>query len=819
MSTVLQDIKHGLRIHARASGLTIVAVVTLALGIGASTAVFSVVNAILLQPLPYPEQDRIVLPWRLAPIGAFLGYDKFPWGERDFHLYWQQTKAFQDIGAFEGSSLNLTGAGEPVQLQGVRASAGFFAALRVAPILGRFYTYAEDQPGHEHVAILSHQLWHDRFNADPSILGRSIELSGEAYTVLGVMPSGFAFPRAEEMPGSLDFPRQAQLWIPLALPAAPPPGPEELAVVGRLRRGVTMKEAQAELDLFALQLERTTPQGKGWFNCRVTPLANQVAGDTRKPLLLILCAVGVVLLIACSNVASLVLTRSIRRRREFSLRAALGADQSRLARQVLTESLILAASGGFAGIVLAEALVYAIKLFGPANIPRLHEVTLDPLVFLFALAVTLMTGLLFGIAPAVAAARASLAETLKEGSPRSGGASSHPRFRNALLVTQVALALVLMIAAGLLVRTFYQMLRTDPGFNSARVLAFELSLPNTRYNSTERIVQLYQKVLQNLRAVPGVEAAGLGETIPMRGAGESTGIRIPGRPPSNAKEQLYAAYTMVSPGYFSAVGTPIVRGRAFLASDTLESMPVTIINSTMARRFWPGQDPIGKQVGPGSIRYPAGTIVGVVADVKHLSLKEEPGPEMYVPFNQKVWPSLLNMQVALRTKSDPVAMTTAVRNAVHQVDPDLPLGNVTTLSNLLDDSMTQPRFAMLLIGAFGMLAVALASIGLYSVISYSVAQRIQEIGIRMALGASRHAVFAMVLKQCAALAGSGIVIGIAGALAVARMMARFLYGVQPTDPLTFVGVSLLLLAIAGAAGWVPARRATRVDPAIALRHE
>jgi len=704
-------------------------------------------------------------------------------------------------------------------LQGVRASAEFFQALGIAPEMGRVFTAEEDQPGHEHVVLLSHRLWQDRFGGNPGIVGQSINLSGNPYVVLGVMPASFGFPRAEEMPGSLDFPRDPQLWVPIAIPKSPPRGPSELAILARLKPGVTMDRAQAELDVFADRLFRFYGSGKEWFYCRVTPLTEQVAGNTRRPLLLVLGAVGVVLLIACSNVANLLLARSLGRRREFTLRAALGAGQWRLIRQLLTESLLLASAGGLLGMLLAEGGIWFIQTFGPANIPRLREVSLHPVVFVFTFGVTLLTGVLFGLAPAMAASGANLVESLKEGGQRAGSSPAREAMRNALLVSQVAMALVLVVAAGLLVRSFYSLLASDYGFNPTRVLTFQLSLPETKYKDKPQIVQLYQRALQQLAAVPGVQAAGIGETVPMRGAGESTGIRLPDRPAVQGKEVPYAAYTMVSPGYFAAVGTPLLRGRVFSGSDTMESAPVTIINAAMARKFWPGQDAMGKQVGVGSIKYPLMTIVGIVADTKHLSLREDPGPEMYVPFNQKVWPQLSLMQAAVRTKADPAAMTAAIREAMRAVDPDLPLGDIATLSTLVDESMTQPRFSMLLLGAFGALAVALAAIGMYGVIAYSVAQRTREIGIRMALGAQRSSVFAMVLKQGARLAGAGMAIGVAAALAMTRLMTSFLYGVKPVDLLTFAIVPVLLTGVVLLACYLPARRATRVDPMLALREE
>ncbi|HWY48587.1 MAG TPA: ABC transporter permease [Bryobacteraceae bacterium] len=822
MVTLLQDLKYGLRTLTKSRGFTIVAVITLALGIGASTAVFSLVNAILLKPLPYPNSERIVVPWRLAPAGLNLGYEEIPWDLREFHVLRRELKAFQHLGAFKSDSFNLTGSGDPLRLEGIRASAGFFPALGLAPQIGRFFTSAEDQPGHEHEVILTDQLWRDRFSSDPAILGRAVELNGSPYTVVGVMPPGFAFPRSTEMPGSFTFPRETQLWVPLALPPAPlhPYDPSELAVIGRLKPGTSIGQAQAEMDVFARRLEQQYgPQGKDWFNSRVTPLAHQVAGDTRRPLLLILGAVGVVLLIACSNVASLLLARSLARRREFTLRAALGAGNARLLRQLLTESLLLAAAGGAVGVLLGELGIEFLTTFAPSNIPRLADVALDFQVFAFAFGVTLVTGILFGLAPAIPATREDLADALREGGQRSVGNTAGPKIRKALLVSEVALALVLVIAASLLTQTFFRLLSVDPGFRPARVLTFELSLPDAKYAETNHIVALYDKVLGRLQTLPGVEAAGIAKTVPLDGAPDSSSIRIIGRPAKSEVDRPFASYNLVSPGYFSAVGTPLLRGREFQAIDTAVSTPVAIINRAMASKYWPGENPIGKQLGLGSVRFPVMTIVGIVADVKDLSLRQQPGPEMYIPYSQKTYVSLLTMQVALRTKTDPAFMLESARQAIRSIDPDLPIAKVATMTALVDNSMAQPRFAMLVLGSFGALALVLAFIGMYGVISYSVAQRTREIGVRMALGAARRDVFRMVLGQGARLAGLGIAIGLVAALAVTRLMAGFLYGVEATDPLTFAGVSLLLVGIALLACYVPARRATRVDPMIALRYE
>lgn len=819
IETLVQDIRFASRILRKSPGFTAVAVLTLAVGIGASAAVFSLVNAILLKPLPYPDSSRIVLPELISPPGVNLGSEYFPWGQAQFRMLTRDAHPFQTVGAFQNDTFNLTGAGEPASLDGFRASQEFFPALGVSPALGRTFTAEEDQPGHEYEVILGDRMWRERFAADRDVLGRTVDLNGYAYTVVGVMPAEFAFPRAEEMPSSFNFPREPQLWVPLAIPAEPKPGPSELAVVARLKSDLTVAQAQAAMDLITKHVESQDHRYVGWFNTRVVPLQRQVVGDTRRPLQLMLSAVGIVLLIACSNVANLLLTRSLARRKEFTLRAALGAGPARLIRQLLTESLLIAIAAGGVGILIAYAGIYFVKALGPSNIPRLREVTLDLPVLAFALGISLATGILFGLAPAIGAARENLVDSLKEGNQRSGGSRITPRLRNALLVSQVALALVLVIAAGLLTRTFFQLLGADGGFNAERVLTFQLPLPALKYAEQDHVVTLFGNVLERLRAVPGVQAAGIGETVPMGGEGESTVIRVPDHPAASQKEMPFANFTVISPGYFSAIGTPLLRGRDFQETDTTDSMPVAIVNAAMERKYWATDGALGKQVGPGSTRFPLLTIVGVVLDVKHTSLREETAPEMYVLYNQKPWPSLLNMRVALRTKADPAAMTESVRENIHAIDPDLPLAKVMTLATLVDDSMAQPRFSVFLLGAFGALALLLASIGMYGVISYSVLLRTQEIGIRMALGAQRRKVFGMVLGQGAQLAGLGIAIGLVVALGVTRLMASFLYGVRATDPLTFFAVSLLLLGLALLACYLPARRAMRVDPMVALKYE
>lgn len=822
LETLVQDIRFALRMLRKSPGFTAVAILTLALGIGASTAVFSLVDAALLKPLPFPHAERIVFPWRLPKHGVNLGFDVYPWGRLDFLFFSQQSKTFDALGAFLSDSFNLTGTGEPERLNGLRVSTGFFPSLGVSPALGRTFTDQEDRLGNAHEVVLGDALWRQRFGADPSILGRSIDLNGVPYAVIGVMPRGFVFPRANEMPNVFTFAPQTQLWVPLALDRRSAPIPyesDELAVVGRMKPGVTIAQAQTDMDVMGKRLEIGRRNGEGWFNSIVTPLTRQAAGDTRQPLLLILAAVAVVLLIACSNVASLLLTRSLNRTREFTVRAALGAGASRLIRQSLTESIVLAIVGGATGVCLAELVVYFVKTFGPSSIPRLSETGLDVRILLFAFGVTFFTGVLFGLAPALSTARENLVESLKDGGQRAGSNLSTQNTRNSFLVSQIALALVLVVAAGLLTRSLYHLLAVNPGFRAERSLTFELSLPAAKYSDQTHIVSFYQEALRKLRAIPGVQAAGITELVPLDGATESTAIRFFNAPRLTASDVQMANYTMVSSGYFAAVGTPILRGRPFLDSDSANSLPVTIISSAMADKYWPGQNPIGKQVAPAGAAFPLATIVGVTADVKRLSIRESPPPEMYVPYTQKVWPSLLTMDAILRTTEDPASVTASARDAVHSIDPDLPIAKVRTLANIVSTSMTEPLFSALLLAAFGGLALLLATIGMYGVISYSVAQRTQEIGIRMVLGAGPRSVFRMVLGEGTRLAVLGIAMGLAAALAVTRVMSSFLYGVRATDPLTFTAVSLLLLGVALLACFLPARRAMKVDPMVALRHE
>jgi predicted permease len=820
MRTLFQDLRYSLRAYSKSGAFSLIAVLTVAFGIGATTAAFSIVNTILLKPLPYPNAERIVIPWRLPPPTLTVGYSEIPWGRADALFFINENTGFESFGAFKPDFFNYTGVGDPVRLDGLRASVGFFRALDVAPALGRIFTVEEDQPGHEQEAILSYELWQDRFAGDRGIIGKAINLNNSEYTVVGVMPAGFSFPHGPEMPGIFNFPKAVEIWVPLAMRSGGAISGEllDLAVIGRLKSGITVSQAQNEMDILGKRLQAEHPRAKDWYHSRVTSLTRQVTGVSRLPLLLILATVGTVLLIACSNVANMLLARLFERKREFTLRMALGAKHGRLIRQILTESVTLAACAGMAGIALASTAIFCVKIFGPTDIPRLRDVGIDVRVFSFAIGLTFVTGILLGLAPAIGATRLNLIDSLKEGSHRAGGILSGARTRQAILVSQIAFAVVLVIAASLLTQTFIHVVKLDPGFNAESVLTFELSLPRVKYKEHSQIVALYKNTLQQLRSIPAVRSVGLVETIPMAGATESTMVLVPGRINSNPKESLFANYTITSPGYFAALKTPILRGRDFLDSDTESSMPVTIISATMAAKFWPGQDPIGKQMRTPTIPTMS-TIIGIVPDVKHLSLRETSDPEMYVPFTQQVYPSMLTMDILLRSQVDPTSMTDSVRAAVRSIDPDLPIAKVVTLKTLVDDSIAQQRLALYLIGILGLLALGLTSVGMYGVISYSVVQRTQEIGVRMAMGAQRQDISKMVLREGTLLACVGTITGVAAALGVTHLMASFLYGVKATDPLTFIAVAVFLIAIALLACYVPARRATRVDPTVALRCE
>ncbi|GGH02244.1 ABC transporter permease [Silvibacterium dinghuense] len=814
------DAKYALRQMRSSPGFAVTVILLLGLGIGATTAVFSLVHAVLLKPLLYPDSASLVIPWAVAPAGVDTGgLSLLPWNPIQFHALEKERGTYRYIGAFEGARFNLTGQGDPETLEGALVSWVFFPALGVTPELGRIFTQQEDTPGNAHVVMMSDAVWRSRFHADRSIVGKALSLDGAPYTVVGVMPPGFGFPRASEMPAEFDFGIESELWVPIALPAVTPRfTPSELAFVGRLLPGLSLEQAQAGMDLFAQRMDREMPVAKGWSQSRVVSLQQQIAGDSRRPLFLILGAVGVVLLVVCFNIAGLLLARGIARSREFTLRTALGAGRSRLLKQMLVESLLLAFAGGGFGVIMAAAGIEAIRILGPQQLPRLHEVSLDLPVLAFAIGLTLMTGLIFGFAPALGAARVDLAGGLKESGQRQGGGVKQSRLRAVLVSSQMALALVLVFSAGLLVRSFTRLLAADPGFSPEHVLTFSLSLPTATYPDRDAIAHFYQQALPELRAVPGVHAVGVTESVPMEGATESTAIVVNERPPAKGDRPPIVNYTIGSPGLFAAMGTPLLAGREFLDSDTLTAPQVTIVNRAMAERFWPHQSALGKQVRVPFQRVPA-TIVGVVADVKRTSLRETPEPEMFEPYTQNVWPSMAMMHVVIRTKADPALVIRETRSALRSLDAGLPMAKVTTLSTLESSATASERFSMLTLGFFGVFALLLAAVGIFGLVSYSVTQQTREIGIRMALGSSRSSVFQIILRRSLRLAAVGAVLGTVAALGVGRALSSYLYGVKGYDPVTLGAVVVLLMGAAMLAGFLPARRAASIDPMTALRAE
>ena len=818
---VAENFRYVLRGFRSRPGILLAATLTLAVAIAICICVFSVVDAVLLKPLPYPGAERIVFSWRLVPAGHDVGYDVIPWGLPDVRRFWRESRSYDALGAFKSDSFNLTGNHEPVFVEGVRASAGFFPALGIQPLLGRVYSPDEDTPGHEYEVVLGYRLWQNRFNGDRNILGQAINLNGQAYTVVGVMPEGFDFPRVEEMPGSFDFPKEAELWVPLALPQAPsgPADPDELAVIGRLNPATTPAQAQSEMDIFAAEADREHPQAVGWHRARITSLSEQISGSVRTPLLLMLGAVLIVLAIACSNVANLFLARSIDRKREFSLREALGARNYHLFKLLFSESYFISILGGAIGLVLGEMGIVFMEQLAPTNIPRLGEVAIDWRVLAFVAGIVIVCGLVFGVLAILGVLKTNIVETLKEGGPRYSPGHRSQKMRDFVLIGQIALALALTMSAALLTRSFSNLLRVNPGFQADKVLTFELSLPSTSFKEPDKIVRFYEELLDKLNGLGEIRAAGLAETVPMNGPGDSTIIRIMDHAATLKEDRPIAGYNIVSPRFFSAIGTPLLKGRFFEKTDTPSAPQVVIVNDAMAKRYWPTEDPIGKRVGLGDPRAPVMVVVGLVENIKQQTLHDASEPQMYVPFTQNPWPSMLTMQFAVRTVEDPALAVKSVQNAVLGINPDLPLAKVVTLKTLLNNSLVQPKFSMVLMLVFAGCSLFLSAIGIYAVMNYSVMQRTQEIGIRMALGAGRQQILQLIVGNGLKRAVFGIVLGVVASIAVARLMETVLYGAHQAGALILAGVAILLLLVSIAAAYIPALRATRVDPMVAFKQE
>jgi putative ABC transport system permease protein len=811
-----KEIRGGLRGLRKNPGFTVLAVGILALGMGASIAVFSMVDSVLLKPLPFPDADRVFTVWDVPPPQMNLGFHETPLHGREFQFIAANTRAFEEVAAFESDQFNLNGATDVERVDGIRASADFFKVLGIQPRSGRTFLAEEDHPGSEHEVVISYNLWRRRFASDPVLAGKTIRLNSEPYTVIGVMPEGFTFPRGAEMPKSFQFPKQAELWVPLAL-ASVPRGPSELALIARSRPGITHQQAGSDLSQVNRTWVEQNSAWKGWSNFKLVPLQSQVEGDAKPRLLMVAGAVGFVLLITCGNLSNLLLTRSLGRMKDFAVRAALGARPIDLIRQLLAESLLLAGLGTSVGLILSVVIVDVVKrLFSP-YIPRLSDAHADLSVVGFATGLAFFVGILFGVFPALQISGSDLIDYLKSREQKYSGPSVR-NFRTVLVAGQIALSLVLVIGAGLLVRSFIALLKADPGFESSHLVAMEVTLPASKYSSSESIAAIYQRILERLPAVPGVESAAAVKPLPLGGTQEETVFTINDRPPVKAEDTPVASYTIVSPDYFKTANVPL-RGRAFTDADDAASPPVVIISQALAREFWGGEDPVGHRMGLPDPRWHDMTIVGVAGDVKKFALSDSPGPEMYVPYQQKPYPSMLTMSFVLRTDRDSRGLSSELQQAVKSVDLELPVANVQPMAELISRSMSAQRLSAWVLGAFSAVALILAVVGIYGVISYMVNERSHEIGVRIALGAQKSDVLRLVFSQATGLVIAGLALGFVAAFSLARMLASFVFGIKASDPLTFTIAPVALLMAASLAVYIPARRASRIDPVDTLRNE
>ena len=817
MGTFWQDVQYGFRMLLKRPGFTLVAVLALALGIGANTAIFSVVNAVLLRPLPFDKPERLVMVWGSAPQ---LGFDILPATAAESVEWRERSRAFEQVAAFKSWSWNMSGINGPEQVSGARVNASLFPALGVKPVLGRTFLPEEDRVGGAKVVIMGHGLWQRSFGSDPSIVGKTVTLNNQSYTVVGVMPQGFKFPGGENMLPGLQFSPKTELWEPMAFTdeELSNRGTHNLAVIARLKPDATLAQARAEMTSIAAHLAEQYPKFSKGLGVRLVPLHEQVVGDVRPALLILLGTVGFVLLIACANVANLLLARAASRQKEIAIRTALGASRRRVVRQLLTESVLLAMCGGAAGLLLALWGIDALGALIPENIPRAHEIGVDSRMLGFTLLISLLTGLVFGLAPSLQASRTDINEALKDGTRGASAGPHRNRFRSLLVVAEIALALVLLIGAGLLIRSFMSLQQVNPGFEPKQVVAMELALPfiaPSNYAEPEQQVAFFQRALERIQTLPGVQAAAIVSSLPLSGAFESTDILIEGQPAPSDDEGPQANYTMVSADYFRVMNIPLMRGRGLTERDTKESPGVLVVSETMARRYWPGEEAIGKRLTMGFEKTPR-EVVGVVGDVRQNSLDVETPFAVYLPYQQYPY---AGMTLVIRTASDPASMATAVRREVQGIDASLPVSDVRSMEEVISTSVSQRRFSMTLLGIFATVALLLAAVGIYGVMAYSVSERVHEIGIRIALGAGRGDILKLVVGQGMILTLIGIASGLVASFVLTRLMASLIYGVSATDPLTFAGVSLALAVVALLACYIPARRATRVDPLEALRYE
>jgi predicted permease len=819
---LLQDLRYAFRAFLKNPGFTCVVILSLAIGIGANTAIFSISNALLLHPLPYKDSSRLVILWNRSP-GLGITQDWF--SPAQYFDIKASHDAFDQLAIAIGGNFNLTGQGDPERVGVIRISSNLLPMLGAQPIAGGLFLPAEDSPGRAATSVLTYGMWTRRFGSDPQMLGKSIIINGLPYEVVGILPKSFSLPR-EVLP-ILYGTDHADLFIPLPLApnAAEIRDHEDYNILGTLKPGVSVASAQGEMDALTARLRHEHPAiypPNGGLTFGIVPLLEQVVGDARRPLVILLAAVGFVLLIACANVANLQLSRAVARQKEIAIRTALGAGRARIVRQLLTESISLALCGGALGILLSAWAIQWIRVLGPKSIPRLAEIGINTEALLFTLLLSFFSGVLFGLAPALRLGRTDLHSSLKNESRGSAGTGSvwgrGNNLRGLLVISELALSVVLLIGAGLLIRSFAHLQNVQPGFNPKNVLTYELTMTGKKYADKPTTLNTYRQLFENLERLPGVTAASAVSPIPMSETFAWGPITVEGRTPLAGENFINADERIVAGHYFQAMEIPLLHGRFFDDHDNLTSPSVAIVDEYMAQQLWPNADPVGKRIRNGGLDTTSQwiTVVGVVGRIRQYALDTESRIAFYLPQTQYV---TRGMNVVLRSSTDPASMTSAVKSATHAVDPDLPLYDVRTMAQRVEISLARRRFAMLLLGLFAALALALATIGIYGVMAYLVNQGTREIGIRMALGATERNILNLIVRKGMALALGGVFIGLAAAFALTRLMRTLLFGVNSSDPATFLAIALLLAAVALLASYIPARRAARIDPMISLRSE
>jgi putative ABC transport system permease protein len=812
----MNDIRTALRALARRPGFTLIAIVTLALGIGANAAIFSVVDAVLLRPLPYPDADRLVMPWEFSvEVQQRTGFDRLPSSPGDVTDFVTRNTTFEHLASIRAERVNITGGGEPERVGGVRVSRDFFRALGVQPALGRAFSEADGTQGR--VVLIGHGLWQRRFGGASDVLTRSISLNGDPATIVGVLPPWFRFPSAGELPAGLGFAPKPEIWT---LDTLSPEqqhfrGGKSFALVGRLGHGVSLRAAESDLAAIAADIARQFPASNAGWTVRILPLREQLVGSVRTALIVLLTAVGLVLLIACANVANLLLVRAAARYREISLRYALGADRRRLIRQLLVESVVLSVAAGAVGLLIGNWGLQTLLATMPAGLPALSDAALDWRAMTFTAAVSIVTGLAFGVVPALQATEVEIADGLREGARGAVGSRRAHRTRNVLVIVEVAIAAVLLVAASLLIQTFIRLLQVNTGFRAEGVLTMEVALPRSAYPGTQA-ADFFERLVGRLGAVPGVDAAAAASSVPLAGTENLRQVTVAGRPKPTPGTEILADYRVVTAEYFRTMGIPHISGEPLPTQPRADGAPVLLINSMMADTVFPGETAVGHRLKLTSYEQngPWFTVAGVVGDTRHTALDSALRPQVYV--HHSIEPSQ-QMVVVLRTRDDPAGYMSVARAAVRELDSSQPVGRVRTMREIVSEAVARQRFTMFLAGAFAALALVLSLIGLYAVVSYSVAERTHELGVRLALGASPARLVGLVLTDCIRLVAAGVALGLACAFGLALLLESQLFGVTPHDPGTFIAVPVLLFCAAMLGCLVPARRVTKVDPIAALR--